>query len=447
MNVKRLLISLLTLTCLVGLGHAQRTVNLTAWTIGPDEPAVHRAENLEAAAELLNAELEAEGADYRVAIETDFETVSWDDHRRRLLLAFDAGNPPDILLSSHVDIAVWADAGYLMPFDAHLDQHEQFGDIVPSLWDFVTYRGQVWGIPINPEARPLYFNKVLLAELGWSEEEIETLPERIRQGEFTWDDVIAVGREAVEAGVVEEGHGYWHRPAAGPDFYHTYQGFGGRLQDPETGQLIFTRDAALGQFTLYRDLVEQGVMLRDIIGMDWNTEWHPGVIDGRVLFWSAGIWSWAQWAVQFGMGYDAVWESFGFALHPAAPEIGQPITLSQPLAYMVSARSPNQEIAVRLLSHVVTPELDLRAMESGHLPILESTRALPEFQENRFISQVIYMLDYTTAQAIHPGFGRYNDIFFRSISAVEAGQLTPEEAVELTVEELQRALGDQVIIE
>jgi inositol-phosphate transport system substrate-binding protein len=254
-------------------------------------------------------------------------------------------------------------------------------------------------------------------------------------------------REAMEAGVVEEGHGYWHRPVAGPDFYHTYLGFGGRLQDPETGQLIFTQDAALGQFTLYRDMVEAGVMLRDLIGMDWTTEWHPTVTDGRVLFWSAGIWSWAQWAVQFGMGYDAIWETFGFALQPAAPEIGQPITLSQPLAYMVPADSPNQEIAVRLLSHVVTPELDVRALESGHLPILESTRALPEFQEDEFLSQVIYMLDYTTAQAIHPGFGRYDDIFFRSISAVEAGQLTPEEAVELTADELRRALGDQVIIE
>ena len=440
-------IGTLALACLIGFAQSQQTINLTAWTIGPDEPAVHRAENLEAAAELLNAELEAEGADYRVAIDSDFETVSWDDHRRRLLLAFDAGNPPDILLSSHIDIAAWVDAGYLMSLDEHLGQYEAFDDVIDSLWEFVTYRGQVWGVPNTPEARPFYFNKTLLAELGWSQEEIDGLPERIRAGEFTWNDVIEVSREAVEAGVVEAGHGYWHRPADGPDFYHTYLGFGGNLQDPDTGELIFTQDAALGMFTLFRDMVEQDVMLSDLIGMDWTTEWHPTVTDGRLMFWSAGTWSWAQWAVQFGMGHDAVWENFGFALQPAAPEIGQPITLSQPLSYMVAADSPNQEVAVRLLATMLTPELDIRALESGHLPILGSTRELPEFQEDEFTSQVIYMLDYTTSQAIHPGFGRYADIFFRSISAVEAGQLTPEEAVDFAVEELERALGDEVIIE
>ena len=437
----------LALACLIGFAQSQQTINLTAWTIGPDEPAVHRAENLEAAVELLNEELEAEGADFRVAIETDFETVDWDSHRRRVLLAFEAGSPPDILLLSHIDIATWVEAGQLMPLDEHLDQFGQFDDVIESLWEFATYRGQVWGIPNTPEARPLYFNKAALAELGWSEEEIEALPERIRQGEFTWDDVIQVSREAIEAGVIAEGHGYWHRPTNGPDFFHTYLGFGGNLQDPETGELIFTQDAALGMFTLYRDMVEQGVMLQDLIGMDWDIEWHPSVVDGNLLFWSAGTWSWAQWAVQFGMGYDAIWDTFGFALQPAAPAIGQPITLSQPLAYMVPAGSQHQDLAVRVLSHMLTPELDIRALESGHLPILSSTRELAEFQEDEFTSEVIYMLDYTTSQAVHPGFGSYSDIFFRSISAVEAGQLTPEEAVDLTVEELQRALGDEVIIE
>jgi inositol-phosphate transport system substrate-binding protein len=448
MFAKRILIGagLLALTVLVGMAQAQRTITLEAWTIGPDEPAIHRAENLEAAVDLLNEELEAEGADFRVAINTDFETVSWDDFRRRLLLAFDAGTPPDIIVSSHLDIATWSDAGYLLPLDDYLPEHDAFDAVVAGLWDFVTYRGSVYGVPINPEARPFYYNTSLLRELGWSDEEVEALPQRIEQGEFTWNDVVAVGREAVEAGVVEAGHGYWHRPANGPDFYHTYFAFGGRLQDPETGNLVFTQEAALGLFGLYAQMVEEGVMLREIIGMPW-TEWHRTWADGNVLFTSAGTWSWAQWAVEFGMGYEHMNENYHFALQPAAEPGGRPVTLSHPLAYMVAAQSEHDELSVRLLSHVATPELDLRALESGHLPALESTRALPEFQEDPFLSQVVYMLDYTTAQPVHEGFGRYADIFFRSISAVEGGQLSPEDAVAITVEELERALGDQVVIE
>lgn len=444
--VRKMLLAVALAALVASAANAQRTVNLVGWAIGPDDPAIHRAENLEAAVERMNADLEARGADYRVAIETDFETVSWDDYRRRILLGFESGQAPDIVISSHIDIATWADAGYIAPLDQYIEQYDAFDDIADSLWSFVTYKGQVWGIPLNPEARPFYYNKKLLGELGWSDDEIAALPERILSGEFTWQDVLDVAEQAVQAGVVQEGYGYWHRPVNGPDFWHTYYAFGGRLQDPQTGQLVFTRDAALGIFTLYRVMVERGVLSRDLINMPWN-DWHRAVTDGQVLFNSAGTWTWAQWAVEFGMGFDAVEETFGFALQPAAEPGGRPVTLSQPLAHMLFAGSENLDVAAELLSYVASPELDVRALESAHLPILETTRALPEFVEDEFLSQVVYMLDYTTAQPIHAGFGRYSDIFFRALSAVEAGQVSPEEGVEIVVDELRRALGDDVIIE
>lgn len=444
--VRKMLLAVALAALVASAANAQRTVNLVGWAIGPDDPAIHRAENLEAAVERMNADLEARGADYRVAIETDFETVSWDDYRRRILLGFESGQAPDIVISSHIDIATWADAGYIAPLDQYIEQYDAFDDIADSLWSFVTYKGQVWGIPLNPEARPFYYNKKLLGELGWSDDEIAALPERILSGEFTWQAVLDVAEQAVQAGVVQEGYGYWHRPVNGPDFWHTYYAFGGRLQDPQTGQLVFTRDAALGIFTLYRDMVERGVLSRDLINMPWN-DWHRAVTDGQVLFNSAGTWTWAQWAVEFGMGFDAVEETFGFALQPAAEPGGRPVTLSQPLAHMLFAGSENLDVAAELLSYVASPELDVRALESAHLPILETTRALPEFVEDEFLSQVVYMLDYTTAQPIHAGFGRFSDIFFRALSAVEAGQVSPEEGVEIVVDELRRALGDDVIIE
>lgn len=449
MNIRSRFTSLsaiLVLTCLFAAAQAQETIDLVAWTIGPDDPAIHRAENIEAAADLLNEALEEEGADYRVAVETDFETVSWDDYRRRILLAFDSGEGPDIIISSHIDIGPWADSGYIAELDEYVDEYDQFDDVADSLWDFVTYRGSIWGTPVNPEARPFYFNKAHLRELGWSEAEIDDLPQRIEDGEFTWQDVIEVSQEAIEAGVIEPEYGYWHRPVNGPDFFHTYFAFGGQLQDPETGQLVFTQEAALGMLTLYRDMVEAGVMPRDLINTPWN-DWHRAVADGQVLFNSAGTWSWAQWASEFEVGLDYLEENMGFALQPAAEEGGEPNTLSQPLAHMIWADSPNKDVAARLLSFVATPELDVRALESAHLPILEATRALPEFTEHEFLSEVVYMLDYTTAQPIHSGFGRYSDILFRSISAVEAGQLSPEDGVAVAVDELERALGDEVTIE
>ena len=54
------------------------------------------------------------------------------------------------------------------------------------------------------------------------EYQIEALPERIRSGEFTLQDLLETAREAVDKGVVEEGFGFWHRPLNGPDFWEFY---------------------------------------------------------------------------------------------------------------------------------------------------------------------------------------------------------------------------------
>lgn len=438
----------LALLCVQPAG-AHETVVLRAWTIGPEDAAITRATNLEAAADKLNAELAQEGATYRVRVETTFESDSWQAHRRRILLGFESGKVADVIQSAHVDIAPWSDAGYLLALDPYLEQHPQFEDVLPNLWRSVTYRGSVWGVPQDTEARPLYFNKMLLGKLGWSEAEIAALPEKILRGEFTWQDLLRVGKQAVARGVVRKGHAYWHRPVNGADFYHTYYAFGGELQDVETSRLVFSRAAALEMYRFFGRAAEEGVLKPDLIGTSWK-DWHRTVTDGRVLFASAGTWTWAQWATEYvddRGGYDYLWKNWGFALQPAARPGGRPLTLSQPQAYMVWSGTPHKELAVRLLALVTTPELDAaHALGSAHLAVLASTPDRSEYRGDSFAARATSMLDHTTFQPLHPRFGQYAEFFFRGLSAVESGQFSADEAVEIVARELQRALKDDVII-
>jgi inositol-phosphate transport system substrate-binding protein len=445
----RLLIATALAVPLPAAALAQETITLRAWTIGPDAPSEPRATNLEAAAERLNEQLEAEGEDWRVAVEADFDTVGWEGYRRRVLLAFEAGDPPDIVQSAHVDVAAWADAGFIAALDDDIAAHDEFNDMVDALWGAVTYRGQRWGVPQDTEARPLYFNTALLGELGWSDEEIASLPDRIRDAEFTWDDVIATSVEAVEAGVVEPGRGYWHRPINGPDLQQYLLIHGGETQDPETGQLIYEVEAGRGTFNMLVEMVEKNVMTNDILGMPWP-DFHRETSGGNVLFWSGGTWNWADYIENYVGplgGEDYLFENVGKALQPASAEVGRPLTLSQPQAYMISADSPNQEAAARLLAATTVPEVEVNHfVRSLRPPILRASTELPEYQDTRFIQEITYMLDYTTFQPLHPGLGQYADILWRMIEAVEFGQIPPDEAAEIMAEELERALGDQVII-
>ena len=93
-------------------------VKITAWTIGPDAPSFYRRDNLIAAAETLNKELEQEGSNQRVQVEATFESGSsggmWADYKQKFTLATEAKQGPDIILSAHEHLAPWSAAGYVV---------------------------------------------------------------------------------------------------------------------------------------------------------------------------------------------------------------------------------------------------------------------------------------------------------------------------------------------
>jgi inositol-phosphate transport system substrate-binding protein len=151
-----------------------------------------------------------------------------------------------------------------------------------------------------------------------------------------------------------------------------------------------------------------------------------------------------QWVASKG-GEAWLFDHFGYAPHPSYVKGGKPVTLSNPQAYMVSAASKNKDLAMRLLAYTTTPDLDAKhAVGSAHLPVLTRTATLVN---NRFLKEVSYLLNYTTFQPTHPDLPKWQDAFFRGVSAVESGSATPEQAVDVVAGEMQRTLGNQVIIE
>jgi inositol-phosphate transport system substrate-binding protein len=313
----------------------------------------------------------------------------------------------------------------------------------------MTYNGQIYGVPQDAEARPIFYSKLLLADLGWSEEDIESLPDRILSGEFTFEDLMATAQEAVDAGVVEAGNGFWHRPSNGPVFLYYYYGMGGQTLD-ENGNLVFDQAAAQRVFDLLSSMTESGVMRPDMTGIDFNEVWHPSVASAdQVLFAAGGTWNWAGWAVNNVAdrgGNDYLFENIGLALIPAM-DTGEALTLTHPLAYMVSSGSENVDTAMALIAAVTTSEANNRhAIDSFHLGILNSQIESEEYQNNPAVSQAHYMLDHTTFLPNNPGWNSWSNAYFTGIQAVESGDATPEEAVQLVVDQLTNELGDQITI-
>jgi inositol-phosphate transport system substrate-binding protein len=424
-------------------------VKITAWTIGPDAPSFYRRDNLVAAAETLNKELEQEGAAQRVQVEATFESGGqWADYKQKFTLAAEAKQAPDIILAGHEDLSPWSTAGYIIELDPLLKKYEsRFADVYPTLWPSVQYRGKTYAIPQDTEARPMYYRKDLLAKLGWPKERIDGLPEAVKRGEFAMTDLVATAKEAVDKGIVEPGRGWYHRSTRGVDHYMFYYQNGGEMQDPESGKLVLARDAVEKHFQVHYDAVKtHKITPENFMGSDAR-QWHETVTAGKVLFYNAGTWTWKDWQATYKVPEQELWDNVGYMLVPAAERGGKPTTLSHPLVYMVTSGSKNQELAFRLLAHATTPELNSKhAIESAHLAILKTQVNDPTYQRDKFLLATGYMTEHTTYIPNHPKFGTYDEILFRLLSAVEAGQMPPKQAADVAVDELKAQLRDDLIV-
>jgi len=376
------------------------------------------------------------------------DDLDWGPYKQEFQLAAEAGQAVDIILSGHEDIGTWAQAGFIIPLDDLIPNYPEFADVVPSLWESMKGPdGKIYGIPQDAEARPLYFSKPLLRDLGWSDEEIEALPEKIKAGEFTFADMLDVAQEAVELGVVEEGNGYWHRPRNGPDFLYFYYGMGGQVLD-EAGNLVFDKQAALDVYKLFEDARARGIMAGKHLGIEW-ADWHTAVSSAEnVLFWTGGTWNWGDWAVNYVAdrgGEDYLFENIGVALVPAL-KTGKPITLTHPLAYMVSASSKHPDVAMALLAAITTPEANNRhAIGSAHLGILNAQLESEEYKNARFLSLTHPMLEYTTFIPNHPSWGAWSEAYWTGIQSVESGEMTAEAALDVVVNRLQNEIPGIII--
>jgi len=376
------------------------------------------------------------------------DNLDWGPYKQEFQLAAEAGQAVDIILSGHEDIGAWAQAGFIIPLDDLIPNYPEFADVVPSLWESMKAPdGKIYGIPQDAEARPLYFSKPLLRDLGWSDEEIEALPDKIKAGEFTFADMLDVAQEAVELGVVEEGNGYWHRPRNGPDFLYFYYGMGGQVLD-EAGNLVFDKQAALDVYKLFEDARARGIMAGKHLGIEW-ADWHTAVSSAEnVLFWTGGTWNWGDWAVNYVAdrgGEDYLFENIGVALVPAL-KTGKPLTLTHPLAYMVSASSKHPEVAMALLAAITTPEANNRhAIESAHLGILNAQLESEDYKNARFLSLTHPMLEYTTFIPNHPSWGAWSEAYWTGIQSVESGEMSAEAALDVVVNRLQNEIPGIVI--
>ena len=175
----------------IALPAAAKDLTITVWAGGSSDADAFRIDNIKTAAEILSAEYAIMGEELNITVEGRRDFGGWEEFKQGVTLAAEAGTAPSIVVSSHLDIAPWSQAGYIVPVEDYLDFDTfPLNDIYPNLLEIAAYNGIQWGIPQDAESRPFFFWKDTMRGIGYSDAEIAALPERVAAGDYTLQNVL-----------------------------------------------------------------------------------------------------------------------------------------------------------------------------------------------------------------------------------------------------------------
>ena len=145
--------------------------------------------------------------------------VPFDAFADKISAAVPRGKGPDVFIYAQDRLGGWIAAGNTVePVDFFLDDATK-KRFIPSTMEAMTYRGSVWGLPLNYKVPTLIYNKKL----------VKTPPR-------TTQELVAIAKKLTDPAAGRYGLAYSYT-----DFYYhsaLMNGFGGRVFDPGTRPVL-----------------------------------------------------------------------------------------------------------------------------------------------------------------------------------------------------------------
>ena len=102
-------------------------------------------------------------------IKVKVEKYNFEDYDTKLTTAFRGGAGPDVLRVNHPNVQAWGNAGYLADLTSVVDSSGfQKAEFVPGLLQIGLVGGKQYSLPIDTDARVLFYNPKLLKDAGIS---------------------------------------------------------------------------------------------------------------------------------------------------------------------------------------------------------------------------------------------------------------------------------------
>lgn len=362
----------------------------------------------------------------------------------KTLTAISSGAGPDIvwLWDGSGPLGSWAESGAIQPLDAFIGSSGyDLDQLQAAALETVTYKGQVYGLPLVADTYWLWWNKAALTEVGLDPDQAPT----------TMDELWRYAEQLT----IRDGDRIERLGMNLPDGFDAYQvwayAFGARFFDPETNQLTITTPemvAAMNNIKAGWDLFGPENVDRFTSSLGQELSGADPFLVGKIVMKVDG-----DWVIQAVRDNKPEWEyprDFGLAAVPWAAGVEQAGGPSLPLRtypLVMPANTPNAEAAWGYIQWLQSAETTEQI--AGYLINLPQTKEALESPELNAVPGFGEILEtFRTSENVEsvppfPQSAEFTDAFVRELDLAFHGKQGVEEALEKVRSSIQPQIDAQ----
>ena len=338
--------------------------------------------------------------------------VPYDAMADKITAAVPRGKGPDVFIYAQDRMGGWVEAGNTIEsLDFFLDEATT-KRFLPTTLEAMTYRGTVWGLPLNYKVLALIHNKKL----------VPTPPK-------TTGELVALAKKLTDQETGRFGLAYWYA-----DFYYhapLMNAFGGGVFGPDGRPVL---DSAANARSL--ELVMRWLETDKILPAEPSTALITALFNGG----RAGMVFSGPWFLgEIDPGVD-----YGLATLPTVDEAGgEPMRPWMTVeGVYIAAPSKHKEAAYELLTYLTdTPAAKVLALEGRQTPANRAVYDDPKVAADPELSLFRKQVEVATPMPNVPEMTMVWSPVTTAMNVITHGRATPKEAMATAQKEVVERIG------
>lgn len=394
---------------------AQQVTTINFWTQTLDSRAAWQP-----MAEVI-AEFEKANPDIKVKV----EHIPFAQFDSKLIVAAEAGSPPDISDINWMNAKPWAQAGYLEPLDDYIAQ----SDVVSREMYYEAalvgeHDGQLYTLPQGTGTYMMFYNKDLFEKHGVA------IPQ-------DWNELVEAIRKL-------------YNP---PHYYGLVRGFGdalyvfddfvnfvvqndGYITDEAVTRARTDEPAFVDAFTFYVELVTKHNAAPPGYMEVASAQAHTLFAQEKAAMLVSGPWARGMLATE---NPDLNWGIFRIP----GPEPGKYGAVVGGWQFGIWKGSKNKEAAWRFLEFISRPENAAKWASQLNLPWVKEARNYPPFSTDSFLGEFAEMLAYTRFHMpASPKIPEIAEAIHIELQMALLGMKTPKQATDALTQRINQILAN-----